>query len=200
MSLLFGMTALANDLILSLEVGGALDARFRGLEILADIHAGAALSGEVKMAATRWEIEAAGSLLGFGRRDILTTTSTGWFILSAEGVLNTGGAWTIRSLLYGARRSTTPLRAGDSLEGIHVTLTEMSDEAAVFVGAFSGTLGGGAVPSGTIGVIRLEGAGTFHLVGDRADATAVAAIPLDEPSIPDEVLRSIREFTKALPG
>ena len=139
-----------------------------------------------------------GSVIGFGLREILTLTSTGWFVLSAEGRLDNEEVWMLRALLYGTRTSASPLSASDLLEGIHVTAIDMGDEVMLFKGVFSGTLEGDVVPSGTIGVIRLEGAGTFRLVGYRAEAAALADIPLDDPSLPEDVFGEIRGLTELL--
>lgn len=186
------------DLFINMDVSGGLDAQFQGLEILAAIAGNVDLVGDITCTEPSVWMSATGAGEGVGLRDILSLTTKGWILISAEGVTVDTDPIHIRSLLYASRQSLIPLQADDPINGVHHTVIQIGGDIRVYWGEFTGTLAGGLVPSGTIGIIRLTGSGSLQLTGEWIPEETPASFPdsisLDDPDLPDVFLQTIDDF------
>jgi hypothetical protein len=181
-----------------IDAAGRIVVSLTGLVLRAELSGTLSVDGDLRLADGRLTFAVSGSFAGYGGWNPTSIVGEAWAAFRAAGAGD--DPTVIRGLLYATSASELPLRAGETVAGLHYMVIEGAGAETVFEGTFSGLLVGGVVPSGKPLTLQFGGDASFSFVGEPLSQTSSSALPRSIPLDPKRMPEGFREHLRGLFG
>jgi hypothetical protein len=175
--------ATSHEISIVLEAAGTALLDLPGFVLSGSLAGELRASGSLFDSGRRTDFEGEGDFVGTGYRDLLSFDAEAWASYRVRGRTSDGEPIALSGLLYLHRTSSSLLRIGEVLTGIHYVLITIGESETSFLGDFSGSLTEGSlVLPGAGGLMALAGGGSFHLTGASAPYEESSVFPIPLPA------------------
>jgi len=196
LSLCFSPPGALAELVGEIDAAGRIVVLLTGLFLKAELSGTLSIDGDLRLMDGPLVFAASGTFAGYGGWNPISFAGEAW---AAFHVQEGGdGAMAIRGLLYATSARELPLRAGETVAGLHYMVVEDPGGKRMFEGTFSGALVGGIEPPERPLTLQFGGNASFSFVGEPLAQTGSSAlprsIPLDVERMPDGFREHLRRL------